>query len=451
MKRYLIWLICISILRGLAYLLITPPWQAPDETTHFQFMELLTQRSLSEIRGIELTKADAPYIKLEQKILESMKEHRAWEYVGLPIPDPFPRGFWETPFFLGSPPKIYRPPLYYILGAAFLELFNPKELETRLYVARGYSLLLSLGTVLVSYLIGYLVFRDETSALMTAVFVSFLPQFMVIGTSVNSDNLVNLVASAFLLYGLFLLRDKKSDFYLIPVPFFLLALFLSGKTGVVIAPIAILLLIFQMKKTKKAWVILPITLLILASSTLLIQSIWPGTIMRVYQILKVGLETDHSESARGWGFYHSFSVLLFKSFWFVGGWMAIYWNRWVYALVGILSIFSLRGFFKDLFDRVTKKEEGLSPSNPILLLMTLMVLLALGTCLLYYGFVRGVLAQGRYLFPALPAFGVLFILGLKKICAPSISPYFPKAFMIFMVCLDLYALFGRLLPYYHFK
>jgi 4-amino-4-deoxy-L-arabinose transferase-like glycosyltransferase len=451
MKRYLIWLICFSILRGLAYILITPPWQAPDETTHLQFMELLTQRPLSEIRKIPLHAGDGRYFELERKILESMKKYRAWEYVGLPTPDPLPNCFFNAPFFVGSAPKIYRPPLYYLLGAGFLKFFKSEDLKTKLYAARLYSLILSLGTVIISYFIGYVVFRDERYALMTGAFVSFLPQFMVIGTSVNSDNLVNLLVSAFLLYALFLLRDKKSDFYLIPIPFFLVAVFLSGKTGVIIAPIAILLLFFQMKRLKKPLTILTLSLLTLASSTILIQYIWPGLIVRAYQILEVSFEKAHSGLARDWGFYHVFSVILFESFWFVGGWMAIYWNRWAYAIVGVLSILSLLGFFKDLFDRVTKKEEDLSLSNPILFLMTLMVLLAFGTCLLYYGFVRGVLAQGRYLFPALPAFGVLFILGLKKICTPSISPYFPKAFIILMACLDLYALFGRLAPYYHFK
>ena len=247
-KEILLWLVCISILRGIAYITITPPWQAPDETTHFQFMELLTQRSLAEIRRVELRNQDEQYVKLQQKILESMKRYKAWEYVGMPTPDPLPRGFWETPFFEGSPPKIYRPPLYYLIGAGLLKLFNPQGLERRFYVARFYSLILSLGTVIISFFVGYLVFKDEIYALMTGAFVSFLPQFMVIGASVNSDNLVNLLASAFLLYGVFMVNQARSSRYLIPIPFFLVALFSSGRAGVIIVPIGILLFVFRQQQ-----------------------------------------------------------------------------------------------------------------------------------------------------------------------------------------------------------
>src|SRR4030042_3648744 len=157
MKKMLLWLIALSLLRGAAYLLITPPWQAPDETTHFQFMELLTQRPLAEIRKIDvMILDDQKYLELEGKILQSMKKHKAWEYVGMPVPDPFPPFFYKAPFFSGSAPKIYRPPLYYLLGAGILNLLDPKELETRLYVVRVYSLILSLGVIIATFLIGYL-------------------------------------------------------------------------------------------------------------------------------------------------------------------------------------------------------------------------------------------------------------------------------------------------------
>ena len=253
MKRYLPWLIFFSILRGLAYILITPPWQAPDETTHFQFMELLTQRSLSEIRKIEQKTADEDYIELERRILESMKKHDAWKNKNIPTPDPLPKRFREATFYSTSPPKIYRPPLYYLLGAGLLRLFDSQDLETRLYIARLYSLILTVGTVILSYFIGHLAFQNEREALMTGVFVSFLPQFMVIGTSVNSDNLVNLLASGFLLYAVFLLRDQKRDLYLLPIPFFLLATLFSSKTGIIMVPVAVLLYIHRIRNSKESW------------------------------------------------------------------------------------------------------------------------------------------------------------------------------------------------------
>jgi 4-amino-4-deoxy-L-arabinose transferase-like glycosyltransferase len=453
MKRYLPWLICFTILRGLTYMLITPPWQAPDETTHFQFMELLTQRSLAEIRSIVLTKADNEYMKLEQNILESMKKHRAWEYVGLPTPDPLPGGFWITPFFLGSTPKINRPPLYYLMGATILKLINPKGLETRLYVARLYSFMLSLGTVILSYLIGYLVFKDEMYALMTGAFVSFLPQFMVIGTSVNSDNLVNLLGSAFLLYAVFLLTDKKRDWHLILIPFFFLSFFISGKPGAILVPIGIFLFAFQVltERSKESIFFLILSLLILILAIIFVENIIPGTILKAYSTSRTALLTFRSNWSTDVRIHHFFLLILFKSFWFVGGWMAVHWNRWIYTGIGILSIFSMLGLLITIMDRSGKKKENFSPPISILFPLAFSLLSALCTCLFYYGFVKGTFAQGRYLFVVLPAFGIFHIIGLKRVCPPSIIPYFPYVFMMFMVCLDIYSLLGCLFPYYHFR
>jgi hypothetical protein len=104
-----------------------------------------------------------------------------------------------------------------------------------------------------------------------------------------------------------------------------------------------------------------------------------------------------------------------------------------------------------VFGRLKKKGEEISPSNHTLFLLILLVLFGFGVVVLYYGFVRGVLAQGRYLFPALPAIGILFISGLKRICPRLILPHLPFVFITGMVCLDLYALFGCLLPYYHLR
>ena len=451
MKKILLWLICISILRGVTYIVITPPWQAPDETTHFQFIELLTQRPLSEIRKIPLHSGGGKYFELERKILASMKKFKAWQYVGLPTPDPMPDCFFNAPFFVGSAPKIYRPPLYYLIGASILKVFHPKELETRLYVARVYSLILSLGTIIISFLIGYLVFKDKTYALMTGVFVSFLPQFMVIGTSVNSDNLVNLLASVFLIYGVFLLSEKRSNLYLIPIPFLLLVLFLSAKTAVVIAPISIFLFVFQIGKSMKSFLILILSLLILVSFIPLVEYLLPGTINAATLTFKWVGGSLYSGIDRGRGFYDFFFRVLFKSFWFVGGWMQIYCNRWMYTGIGVLCLFSGFGLLRMLWDRVAKRGEIFTPANPTFLLLILVVLLAFGATLSFYGFVRGVLAQGRYLFAALPAFAILFILGLKKVCPRPLTICFPFAFIIFMACLDVYALFACLLPYFRFK
>ncbi len=447
MKKILIWLIALSLLRGAAYLFITPPWQAPDETTHFQFIELLSQRPLSEIRKIPLHGGDGHYFELERKILASMKKYKAWQYVGLPTPDPMPDCFFNTPFFVGSAPKIYRPPLYYLMGASLLKVFHPKDLETRLYVVRLYSLILALGTVIVSCLIGYLVFKDETYALMSGAFVSFLPQFMVIGTSVSSDNLVNLVSSIFLLYAIFLTGKERSTVSLVLLPLLSIVILLSGKTGLIALPAGILIFFLQIRKFKTLLSLSLFSPFVLILSCIGAEQFSPGIVQSVYTNLKMTLLESFSTLPKDWRFYLSFLSILFKSFWFVGGWMAIYWSRWLYAGLSLLSLCSFLGFLKILRDATKRRDNHPLPSNSILVLLISTVVTAFGASLVYYGF-RGVLAQGRYLFPALSPIGILFILGLRSICPRSILRRLPGVFVGFLACMDLYALFGTILPYY---
>ncbi len=129
--------------------------------------------------------------------------------------------------------------------------------------------------------------------------------------------------------------------------------------------------------------------------------------------------------------------------------MAIYWNRWVYAGLGALAVLSGCGLLLILIERLAKNGEHSNPSNPVLSTMAISAFMAFLACQFYYGWVKGILAQGRYLFVVLPALGILFISGMKQICPRRILSHFPYLFFILMVCLDLYALLAQLLPYYH--
>ena len=131
--------------------------------------------------------------------------------------------------------------------------------------------------------------------------------------------------------------------------------------------------------------------------------------------------------------------------------MAIRWPHWIYAGVGILTLISAAGYCKYLFVRIIRKKGDVLLSNSAFLLMTLAALLAFGATLLHWGSAIGAPAQGRYLFPALPAFAVLFIVGLKIICPKRMDPYLPPGFIILMVSLDFYSLVGRLFPYFHLR
>ena len=100
------------------------------------------------------------------------------------------------------------PALYYAYSALWYRLAYTGDLLTRLFVVRLGSVLLSSLTVFVAYLLGREIFAKESYARTLAAMVLLHPMLSFVGAGVNSDNLHNLLFAGFFL---FLIRYLKRD------------------------------------------------------------------------------------------------------------------------------------------------------------------------------------------------------------------------------------------------
>ena len=135
----------VALLGGLLYMFLVPPWQGPDEHTHFAYAAMLDHYDLNYDRVQEIySQSKTPDKQLVDNINASMVRH---DFTRLLSGHPAP----------GSPPDagstlytaLSKPPAYYWLGAVALRLARVSGIITDPYsnpdaallVLRGVSLL----------------------------------------------------------------------------------------------------------------------------------------------------------------------------------------------------------------------------------------------------------------------------------------------------------------------
>src|SRR5688572_15052182 len=116
-RQILAGLLGVFLCRAAIASTIIPPWQGPDEPTHFALAYGLTQPPEKQL-------------DVEGAVLRSMVRHGWWDLYEDPPPDPLPSSF-DAVFGLG--PGTLAQPLYYGLGATALRASRPASL------ARAYA------------------------------------------------------------------------------------------------------------------------------------------------------------------------------------------------------------------------------------------------------------------------------------------------------------------------
>lgn len=127
--RYTLVILGITLLQGVLYLFLLPPWQHYDEPGHFEYAWLLAHHST-------LFDPQPVVPAMRREIVASMLKHNFFWNLGQPSED------WWFPIT-----QLQHPPLYYTLVSLPLRLIHHLDITTQLYVARSVSLLLFLATI----------------------------------------------------------------------------------------------------------------------------------------------------------------------------------------------------------------------------------------------------------------------------------------------------------------
>jgi len=182
--------------------LLNPAFEAPDEVGHFAFLQhLVTERSLPRLRPGETGEAHQPPLYYFLAALATL------------------------PADWGDPTGAFRPNPGFVWAGqggtdrnaarhGTAETFPYRGQALALHLARQASVLMGLGTVLLTVAAGRRLFPGRREiALLAGALVAALPQFQFLSAAINNDNLATLLATAALLPFLRLLEspDRPRD------------------------------------------------------------------------------------------------------------------------------------------------------------------------------------------------------------------------------------------------
>lgn len=227
-RRWLAALLLLTLLRGLLYVWLVPPWQHYDEPGHFEVAAFRSQTGRYPTTRSVLPEA-------RRALAASMEEHRFWTRQGLNPPN------LRLPVLpdlvISQAPHM---PLYYILTVPAIRLAWPVDPLLGLFAGRMLSVLCLVGIVWLTWLTMQELFpRDECIQRAVPTVIAFLPPHVDIGSAFNNDELTSFFGTLFVFLMIRLLRRGPSLTRIL-FPVGALALGIATKRTAIFAPFAFL-------------------------------------------------------------------------------------------------------------------------------------------------------------------------------------------------------------------
>lgn len=199
--RPIVPVLVLTLLHGALYAVSVPPWQGPDEPTHYEYLRALS--AAPDLFPASLDGSEAVF----REVMESARRFRWWEFRRQPTPAELPAMPADRPLTVRAGYLYYRlsQPVYWLLAG--------QPVEAQLFGLRLYSVTLQVVTVALTWLIAELIFTrptDPAERLLpaaAALVVAFQPQYTFISAIYNDDNLVPVWVAAMLYALLRGLRD----------------------------------------------------------------------------------------------------------------------------------------------------------------------------------------------------------------------------------------------------
>jgi 4-amino-4-deoxy-L-arabinose transferase-like glycosyltransferase len=427
------WLIAILIgyvILAVIYSVSTPIFEPPDEVTHFPVIDIIADTGK------------------------------------LPVQDPDTVTLWQQE---GS-----QPPLYYLLSAPLIRLINRDDLAARqvhnpharigiglatdnhvsvlhdwgtesfpwrntalaVHIVRFFSILLGLGTVIAIYWTVRLALPGQTAIQFTAVLLAaFNPMFLFISSSVNNDNLINLLSAATIAWTLHLWRAGLTPQRILVMAILLALASISKLSGLALYPVAglaVLLIAWRNRMPPPhligAAIIVSITWAVLAGW-------WYARNVRLYddptgmnRMIEIIGPRDHTVTLSELG--DEFEGLRL-SFWGVFGTLNVIAPDWLFDYGDALLLAPLVALLLvavKAYQRPAKKQgaASISPGRRKFALsrenldrIFPILLLALHALIVFVALInwtrRTPATQGRLMFPALGALATLMALGIAHL------------------------------------
>lgn len=422
----------------LAYAMVVPLWEAPDEPAHFLYVNAIAETGQP------------------------------------PAPSPPQRNsFWKEGY-VTSVYEWYQPPLYYALAApvvaanrsfalvpsfsGFPEINSPFPLAVRLFVAQPFrfaeihllrilSALIGLATVFTVYVMARRLFPQEKALpALAAGFVAFIPQFNFLHAYITNDTLAILLSTLGLTALVSVaLASPETQRRAWAWAGSVVSLALATKmTTWFLLPVAGLLALSLLSAKTRRWPVLLGDITLFGALVLIVPLlswlVWPDLLERLFHSPQSG--GFRSDFASLGHFTATILPLTHSSFWGRFGWMNVLMEPYAVLIldgIGVIGLVSAAFFlWKDWRGLLIGQRLG------VILLLTGFVFVSL----LFVVFnLTTVQPQGRYFFPALATIGIFVALGWVRLAGRWRS-WVVGLLLAGMVGVNLMVLARTILPAY---
>lgn len=394
------------------YAVRTPPWQAPDEPAHFNYVRQLAANPL-DLPRIEA--GDWPQARLERLKASG-----------------FPAG--ES--IAGIEYEDHQAPAWYYLASPVLAIARGTD-EGRLQALRLLNVFLgAVGIWLIWHLVRSIWPGEPALAWGAAGFAAFLPMRLAVVSSASNDPLAEVVSTAAVWLAVARATGRMPHRRWTWGGGALLGLALLVKVSAY-ASAAILAageVVAWWRRGRFGTRMVALTILQIWALGLGIALPWFLRNARVYgagdwmgrgahDAVVVGQPTTAEWIARfGWlgqpeALLNRMAVWTFDSFWGVFGWMGVFLDQRVYVALAVVSALAVVGLLGYLRQLLRAEDAGVGSERAAVAILALSLATSVAGYLWWN--LTFVQHQGRYLFPALAAIAVFFHLGLRQMARAS--------------------------------
>ncbi len=426
-------LLIAYVVLAVGYSLVTPLYESTDELRHVRYV-----RHIATYGNLPLQRAGAPraqshhpplyyalgalvscWVNVDEDVYYQPKENPFWAY-----------RYWEV----GSDNKNQ-----YVHGAD--EAFPYSGITLVVYLVRWMTVLIGALTVWLTYEMGREVFPHGPSlALASAALVAFTPQFLHLSGSVGNDVPAAACGAAVLLACLRVARQGVSLRKDVMVGILLgVSVLTKFHLVVLLAPVCVAYLLTAWPRRdwramlRAAIVILGLAAILLGWWFLRNWHLY-GDPTGMSKLNELWAGRDAGES---WWVIPQAWPHLWTSLWGRFGYGQVPLPAWIYSGLLVLSVVSVAGYL------VPGRRRQAPLINLLPLVMAVVVFVIAVT---YYVLIQPAGAMGRFLFPVLPAVGVLLMVGLARLVPQNSESLLGLTLTVAMACLGVYALLGVLRP-----
>lgn len=407
------------LLLSITYSLVVPLFEAPDEPGHFQYVRYVATRHALPVEDRPgypdyiQTAGHAPLYYVLGALLTG------W----IQTPD-YPAGWPRNPYFAYGPDSLGANVFQHPLS----ERFPFQNTALAAHLLRLLSIAMGAGTVMATWFLARSLFPKEAwLPFGAAAFVAFLPQFIFIDSSMNNDNLVNMLSTVALIQIVRIGEGQTAanrDFAILGIVVGLANL--AKGSAIVLVPLAGAAILLGTRPL--VWRIALRNSLLSAATFLIVAGGW-----FVRNLIQFGdplalnwRAVAYPDIVRtapvSWAEIVDSSQAAWASFWAKFGWGNVNADDWMYQLLGVVTTVAVIGF------AIRLAREWRRPGFPRRG-FSLLVLDIVGVAAVFVGFwysypVGG--DQGRYMFTALAPLAIFFVWGLAAMfprrwdAAPSV-------------------------------